>query len=122
VLDRYEPPLPMWGSDSLDAFAVCHCGEATEAGRDACFIKFAAGQDRVPRLPSNVYWTPARRLQQDRGLQRSAAGVNVNRRLAYHQMLRQGFRTDIQGVAMPRRDFLPITGLTFLWWRTGVNL
>jgi hypothetical protein len=28
------------------------------------------------------------------------AGVNVNRSQAYRQMLRRGFRTDIQGVAM----------------------
>ena len=32
----------LWGGDSLDAFAVCHCGEGTEAGRKTCYIKFAA--------------------------------------------------------------------------------
>ncbi len=32
----------MWSGDSLDGFAVCHCGEGTEAGRDTCYIKFAA--------------------------------------------------------------------------------
>ncbi len=32
------------------------------------------------------------------------AGVNLSRSQAYRQMLRRGFRTDIQGVAMHRPD------------------
>jgi N-acetylglutamate synthase-like GNAT family acetyltransferase len=32
----------LWGGESLDAFAVCHCGEGSEAGPDTCYIKFAA--------------------------------------------------------------------------------
>jgi hypothetical protein len=40
----------------------------------------------------------------ERGLKRIEAGVNLNRSDAYRQMLRRGFRTDIQGVAMHKPD------------------
>ncbi len=32
----------LWGGDSLDAFAICHCGEGTEAGQNTCYVKFGA--------------------------------------------------------------------------------
>ena len=38
------------------------------------------------------------------GVQRMEAGVYLNRSQAYRQMLRRGFRTDIQGVAMHKPD------------------
>ena len=31
----------LWGGDSLDAFAICHCGEGTEAGQKTCYVKCA---------------------------------------------------------------------------------
>lgn len=97
--------LLMWGGDALDAFAVCHCGEATEAGRGTCYVKFAAvrpgaGADNVfERLLDACEAFAARR-----GLQRIEAGVNLNRRRAYRAMLQRGFRTSTQGVAMHRPD------------------
>jgi len=97
--------LLMWGGDSLDAFAVCHCGEATEAGRDACLIKFAAV--RPGSSTENVLerlLDACEALAAERGLQRMEAGVNLSRSLAYRQMLRLGFRTDLLGVAMHRPD------------------
>jgi RimJ/RimL family protein N-acetyltransferase len=97
--------LLLWGGDSLDAFAVCHCGEGTEAGRDTCFVKFAAvrpgpgAEDTFECLLDACETFAA-----ERGLKRMEAGVNLNRSQAYRQMLRRGFRTDIQGVAMHRPD------------------
>ena len=95
----------MWGGDSLDAFAVCHGGEGTEAGRNTCFIKFAAVrpgpgvENEFEHLLDNC-----EALAAERGLGRMEAGVNLNRSQAYRQMLRRGFRTDIQGVAMHKPD------------------
>ena len=95
----------LWGGDSLDAFAVCHCGEGSEAGRNTCFIKFAAvrpGSDAENQFEHLLDVCEA--LAAERGLQRMEAGVNLNRSQAYRQMLRRGFRTDIQGVAMHKPD------------------
>jgi ribosomal protein S18 acetylase RimI-like enzyme len=97
--------LLLWAGDSLDAFAVCHCGEGSEAGRDTCYIKFAAvrpgpGADKVFERLLDACETQA----VERGLHRIEAGVNLNRNQAYRQMLARGFRTDIQGVAMHRPD------------------
>ena len=95
----------VWGSDPLDAFAVCHCGEGSEAGRGTCFIKFAAvrpGPGAENRFEHLLDASEA--LAAERGLQRMEAGVNLNRSQAYRQMLRRGFRPDIQGVAMHKPD------------------
>jgi len=97
--------LLLWGGDSLDAFAVCHCGEGTEAGRDTCYIKFAAV--RPGPVADNAFdraLDGCEALAVERGLRRMEAGVNLNRSQAYRKMLKRGFRTDIQGVAMHRLD------------------
>ena len=95
----------MWGGDSLEGFAVCHCGEGSEAGKNTCYIKFAAVR------PGSGAETAFDRLLDacealaiERGLQRMEAGVNLNRSEAYRQMLQRGFRTEIQGVAMHKPD------------------
>jgi ribosomal protein S18 acetylase RimI-like enzyme len=95
----------LWGGDSLDAFAVCHGGEGTEAGLNNCYIKFAAvrpGAGAEARFEYLLDGCEA--LAAERGWQRMEAGVNLNRSQAYRQMLRRGFRTDIQGVAMHKPD------------------
>jgi hypothetical protein len=97
--------LLLWDGDSLDAFAVCHCGEGTDAGRDTCYVKFAAvkpGTDSDNAFERLL--DACESLATERGLVRLEAGVNLNRSKAYRQMLRRGFRTDIQGVAMHRPD------------------
>ena len=97
--------LLLWGADSLDAFAICHCGEATEAGRNTCYIKFAAARlgPHSERMFERLL-DGCETLAAERGLHRMEAGVNLNRSQAYRQMLARGFRTDIQGVAMHRPD------------------
>jgi hypothetical protein len=36
--------LLLCGSDLLEAFAVCHCGNGSEADEETCYIKFAAAR------------------------------------------------------------------------------
>ena len=95
----------IWGGDSLDAFAVCHGGEGTEAGRNNCYIKFAAVRPG-PRVVDEFehLLDGCEALAAERGWQRMVAGVNLNRSQAYRQLLRGGFRNDILGVAMHRPD------------------
>jgi hypothetical protein len=95
----------MWNGDALDAFAVCHCGEGTEAGANSCYIKFAA----VRPAPSaettfEQLLKACDALAAERRLKRTEAGVNLGRSRAYRSMLEQGFRTELLGVAMHRAD------------------
>ena len=97
--------LLSWEGDALEGFAVCHCGEATEAGRDTCFVKFAAvrpGTDAENAFERLL--EACESLASERGLSRLEAGANLGRSKAYRKMLQRGFRTDIQGVAMHRPD------------------
>ena len=97
--------LLLWGGDSLEAFAVCHCGEESEAGRDTCFVKFAAVQPGTGEEKAfDRLLDACESLAADRGLARVEAGVNLSRSKAYRRMLQRGFRTDISGVAMHRPD------------------
>jgi len=95
----------LWDGDTLDAFAVCHCGEGTEAGSGSCYMKFAAVKsgakaDAIFERLLNACET----LASEKGLEKVEAGVNLGRSGAYRRMLEQGFRTQIQGVAMHRDD------------------
>jgi GNAT superfamily N-acetyltransferase len=97
--------LLVWGGDTLDALAICHCGEGTEAGRDTCYVKFAAvrpGPHAEKKFDALLNACEA--LAAERGLTRLEAGVNLGRSQAYRHMLSRGFRTDFQGVAMHRPD------------------
>ncbi|WP_333730456.1 GNAT family N-acetyltransferase [Mycobacterium xenopi] len=95
----------LWNGNSVDAFAVCHLGEGTEAGAQACYVKFAAARpgadaERVFGLVLDACET----LAAQQGLRRLQAGVNVGRSRAYRSMLDRGFRADAYGVAMHRPD------------------
>jgi GNAT superfamily N-acetyltransferase len=91
----------LWDDSLLAAFAVCHCGPDTEAGKDTCYVKFgsvrpgpAAGQTFERLLDA------CESFALRRGLSRLEAGVNLACHGAYERMLARGFHTDIQGVAM----------------------
>jgi GNAT superfamily N-acetyltransferase len=95
----------LWGGDSLDGFAVCHGGEGTEAGRNNCYLKFAAVRPGPGAEGAFEHLLDAcEAFAAERGLERMEAGVNLGRSRAYRQMLRRGFRTGVQGVAMHRPD------------------
>ena len=101
---RLGDTVLVWG-DRLEAFAICHCGEGTEAGTGTCYVKFAAvrpgpNADRTFERMLEACET----LAAERGLTRIEAGVNLGRSVAYREMLRRGYRTQVQGVAMHRPD------------------
>lgn len=102
---RLGDTVLLWGGDSLDGFAVCHCDEGSEAGRDTCYLKFAAvrPQPSADKVFERLL-DACEALAVERGLRRMEARVNLSRNQAYRQMLVRGFRTDIQGVAMHRPD------------------
>jgi hypothetical protein len=102
---RLGETLLIWGGDSLDGFAVCHCGEGSEAGRDACYGKFAAviPGPNVQRV-FDMLLDACETMATEKALKRIEAGVNLGRSMAYRQLLARGFRTDIQGVAMHKPD------------------
>lgn len=90
---------------ALRAFAVCHCGEGTEAGSDVCYVKFGAarpseqaGRDFARLLDACENFAALK------GLKRVTAGVNMACSEAYRQMIAAGYRTTIQGVAMHRNN------------------
>ena len=93
----------VWGSRGLEGFAVCHCGEGTEAGAGNLYIKFAAVQPgadlpgRFARLLASCEALAARR-----GLERMEAGVHLERTQAYRDMLQLGFRMERTALAMHR--------------------
>jgi GNAT superfamily N-acetyltransferase len=97
--------LLLWSGSSLDAFAVCHCGEGTEAGRDTCYVKFAAAAPGASAEKSFERLLDAcGSLAAERDLHRVEAGVNLGRSQAYRLMMARGYRSVIQGVAMHRPD------------------
>jgi GNAT superfamily N-acetyltransferase len=87
----------------LLGFAVCHCGAGTEAGGGVCYVKFgavrpgpAAGQHFTQLLGACEAFTEAA------GMSWVTAGVNMGCDEAYRHMLKNGFRTDMIGIAMQR--------------------
>jgi len=95
----------LWDGDVLDAFAVGHCGVGTEAGTDLCYIKFAAVRPgaNAERVFERLLLA-CEGLAAERGLHRLEVSVNLGRSQAYRSMLRYGFRSQAQGVAMQRPD------------------
>ena len=94
----------LWDGDSrLAGFAICHWGEASEAGDDCCFVKFAAVRPGpgAEGLFSALLDACAA-LAGAAGMATVVAGVNLAREEAYRTMLGRGFRTQIQGVTMHR--------------------
>jgi GNAT superfamily N-acetyltransferase len=97
--------LLLWDNARLVGFAVCHVGAGTEAGSGACYIKFGvirpghnAGENFERLLDA------CEALAATLGAQLLIAGANMGRHEAYRAMRKQGFRTDIQGVAMQRSN------------------
>ena len=86
---------------TLEAVAVCHCGERSEAGSDTCYVKFAAvrpGADAPERFERLLDACEA--YAAESGLSRLVAGVNTGRLDAYRRLLARGYRTQTIGVSM----------------------
>ena len=89
----------------LAGFAVCHVGAGTEAGSGVCFVKFAAVRPG-PHAESDFAHLikSCESLAAHAGAQKLSLGVNLARREAFRHLFAQGFRTDMQGVAMETGD------------------
>ncbi len=86
-------------ADQLTGFAVCHRGEATEAGTGNVYVKFGAARSAEAfgaLLDACEAFAAASNASQ------LHAGVNLARENACHLMRDRGFRTEIQGIAMHR--------------------
>jgi hypothetical protein len=87
----------------LAGFAVCHRGSGTEAGSDACYVKFGAirpGPDAGRNFERLLDACEA--LAAAEGMQVLIAGANMGRHEAYRTLLARGFGIEIQGVTMHR--------------------
>jgi len=95
----------LWSGDVLDAFAVCHCGEGTEAGKGNCYVKFAAARPGPGvEIRFGHLLDACEALAAEKALEQLHADVNVSRSQAYRRMLQRGFRASGFGVAMHRPD------------------
>jgi GNAT superfamily N-acetyltransferase len=91
------------GQGGIGAFAVFHYGPRSEAGADACFIKF--GAVRVGALAEQDYLRlldACEALAVAVGMPKVLAGGNMARHEAYGHLVSRGFRTEILGVIMHR--------------------
>ncbi len=89
----------------VGGMAVCHVGPKTEAGDDACYVKFGGvrpGAGSEPRFDRLLDACDS--LARHNGVSRLVLGVNTACVPAYRRLLERGFRTDMQGVAMHRND------------------
>lgn len=89
--------------EQLVGFAICHIGAGTEAGSGNCYAKFGAtrpGENSAELFCSLLDATE--QFAYSKGVSKITAGVNMARHGAYKMMIEQGFRTDMQGVAMHR--------------------
>jgi GNAT superfamily N-acetyltransferase len=93
------------GANGIAAFAVCHYGPRSEAGAGTCFIKFGAVRD-TPSAEKNYQrlLDASGSLAVAVGMRSVLAGVNMARHEAYSHLVDRGFRTEIQGVAMHRKN------------------
>ena len=90
-------------ASGVAAFAVCHHGPRSEAGADACFIKFGAVRDGPAAEQNYLRLLDAcGALAVAVGAPNVLAGANMARHEAYRHLVDRGFRTVIQGVAMHR--------------------
>jgi GNAT superfamily N-acetyltransferase len=91
--------------EQLDGFAICHYGPGTEGGTGTCYVKFGtvrAGAGVEQRMSGLL--AACDRLAAGHGLAQLSAGTNTARRDVYRQLLSQGFRVTVTGLAMNRPD------------------
>jgi len=93
----------LYRETTLKAFAICHAGKGSEGGSDTLYVKFAAvrpGPDAA--LQFDLLLDACEAIASQRGMKTFLAGTNTARVEAYQLMLKRGFRTTMQGVAMQR--------------------
>jgi len=87
----------------LAGFACCHVGPGSEAGSGTTFVKFAAVRpgEGAPEVFARVL-DACDAIAAEAGCGELVAGINTARHAAYRQMIEQGFRILMSGVAMLR--------------------
>jgi len=95
----------LWDAARLVGFAVCHVGANTEAGSGRCLVKFGAVRPG-PDAERHFAWLLAavEALAAALGARQLGADVNTARHAAYRSMIAHGFRTDMHGIIMHRRN------------------
>lgn len=102
---RLGDTLLVWEEYELIGFAACHVGPATEAGSNACYVKFGAaapgvkGRDNFKRI-----LTSCEAFAKSAQAGRIELGVNAACREAYEGILSAGFKILRTGIAMHRPD------------------
>jgi GNAT superfamily N-acetyltransferase len=102
---EFGETILLWHRDTLLGFAVCHYGPQTEGGSGTCYVKFGAvrpGHDAETTFAGLLDACEA--LAAQREMTQVMAGINTARREAYRQMLADGFRITVQGLAMDQPD------------------
>lgn len=91
----------VWEDGQLAGLAICHMGAGTEAGSDACYVKFGAARPgaHVARDFGQLLCA-CEALAAAQKLSRLVAGMNLARQEAYQMMMGHGFRIGFTGVAM----------------------
>lgn len=93
---------------TLEGIAVCHRGAGSEAGSDACYVKFAAarpGEAAEARFEALLDACEA--YAAESGLGRLVAGVDTGRLDAYRRLLARGFGIERVGLSMRLRPEAP---------------
>jgi predicted N-acetyltransferase YhbS len=95
--------LVIWDDSDVAGFAVCHCGPGSEAGGNACYVKFGAVKpgSRAGRLFTSLL-KACEAFATSRQVGYLNASTNLGRHEAYQSMLSRGFRTQVLGVTMHR--------------------
>jgi GNAT superfamily N-acetyltransferase len=97
--------LLLEGSVGIAGFAICHWGQASEAGADTCFVKFGAVRSGVSAERDFLLLLDAcEALTAEIGMPTLLVGMNMGRFEAYRALVARGFRTEIQAVAMHRHN------------------
>ncbi|MFI5450186.1 MAG: GNAT family N-acetyltransferase [Candidatus Bathyarchaeia archaeon] len=91
----------LWDGETVVGVAVCHCGAGTEAGREACYVKFGAvlSGDNADSFFDRLL-SACEELATMKGMTHVLAGVNSACHNAYRRMIARGFRAEFQGVLM----------------------
>lgn len=100
-LKKLGDTILLWEESNLEGFAICHCGENTEAGKDICQLRFAVV--RSGRKAEEWFEKLIRECSDFaavRGLSILACGVSTESDRAYQKILSLGFQIDRLGVAM----------------------
>lgn len=93
---------------TLEGIAVCHRGAGSEAGSDACYVKFAAarpGEGAEARFEALLDACEA--YAAESGLGRLVAGVDTGRLDAYRRLIARGFGIERVGLSMRLRPEAP---------------